>query len=438
LSISLLTTLLILCVMAVFAAGLPVAFGLGSIAIIFGILLRGPQYLYIVATSAMHNISSFVLLAIPLFLFMGQLLQRSGSGEAMFHAIHVWSGRLRGGMAMGAVVVCTFMAAMVGVIGAGIMTMGTIAVPPMFKRQYDKHLALGAVMAGGALGMLIPPSVAMILYCSVTKISIGQMFAGGIIPGMILSGFYILYIAIRCKLNPSMGPSLPVAERASWKVKFTTLKDAILAFGLIALVLGSIFGGLATPTEAAAVGGVGAILISVIYRTFGWRVLKESSIETMRMTGMIVWITLGASIFTNLYMLMGGGHLLEHAIGILGLSPWQAIIMMQVSLILLGMIMDELIIVLITAPLYVPVVMSLGFDPVWFGVVMIVNMQIAVLTPPYGFALFYMKGVAPPDVTMLDLYRSIGPFIGLQLTGLILCMIFPEIILWLPGLVFGT
>lgn len=437
-SIGLITVLLILSIILVFAAGFPVAFGLGCVAMLFGLMLWGPQSFYTVATTSINTMSSFVLLAIPLFLFMGKILQGSGAGEAMFKAIHVWTGRLGGGLAIGAVIVCTFMAAMVGIIGAGIMTMGIIAIPPMFKRGYDKHMSLGAVMAGGALGMLIPPSICMILYSSVTAISIGKMFSGGIIPGLVLSTLYMLYIAIRCKRKPAMGPPLPPEERVSFREKIVTGKDALLAFALIALVLGSIFGGLATPTEAAAIGAVGAILLSVVYRKFGWKLMSDSAMETMKMTGMIMWIAIGASIFSNIYMFLGGRHLIENIIRTLGLSPWQVIIMMQVSLILLGMIMDEFIIVLITAPLYVPVVISLGFNPVWFGVVMIVNMQIAVLTPPYGFALFYMKGVAPPGITMLDLYRSIGPFIGLQLTGLILCMIFPEIILWLPGLIFGT
>lgn len=430
-----LTIMLVLGMLLVFAAGLPVAFGLIGVAMIFGIILWGPQSFGVVATSSISALDSFLLIAIPLFIFMGMILQKSGVGDAMFRAIHVWTGRLRGGLAMGAIVICTFMAAMVGIVGAGIMTVGTIAVPAMLKRGYNKYMSFGTIMAGGALGMLIPPSVNMIVYSSITKVSIGRMFAGGILPGLLLSGLYMTYIGIRCWLNPAMGPAAPPEERGSWKERAIVSKDMILAVLLIMMVLGSIFFGLATPTEAAAMGGLGAVIVTLIYRNFGWGVMKAASMETMKLTGMLMWIIIGATVFSSFYMIMGARNLLEGLV--VGVQPWMVIIMMQLSLFLLGTLMDDTVIVLITAPLYVPMAVSLGFDPVWFGVLMIVNLQMAVLTPPYGFALFYFKAIAPPGTTMTDLYRSIIPFIGLQLICLIICMLFPQIITWLPGLVFG-
>lgn len=430
-----LTIMLVLGMLLVFAAGLPVAFGLIGVAMIFGIILWGPQSFGVVATSSISALDSFLLIAIPLFIFMGMILQKSGVGDAMFRAIHVWTGRLRGGLAMGAIVICTFMAAMVGIVGAGIMTVGTIAVPAMLKRGYNKYMSFGTIMAGGALGMLIPPSVNMIVYSSITKVSIGRMFAGGILPGLLLSGLYMTYIGIRCWLNPAMGPAAPPEERGSWKERVIVSKDMILAVLLIMMVLGSIFFGLATPTEAAAMGGLGAVIVTLIYRNFGWGVMKAASMETMKLTGMLMWIIIGATVFSSFYMIMGARNLLEGLV--VGVQPWMVIIMMQLSLFLLGTLMDDTVIVLITAPLYVPMAVSLGFDPVWFGVLMIVNLQMAVLTPPYGFALFYFKAIAPPGTTMTDLYRSIIPFIGLQLICLIICMLFPQIITWLPGLVFG-
>ncbi len=435
-SIGLLTVLLFLSILIVFATGTPVGFALGGVAMLFGAILWGPQSFNIIPHTAMKSISGFIILAVPLFIFMGQILQRSGLGEAMFHAMHVLAGRIRGGLAIGVIIVCSIMGAMVGIIGAGIMTAGTVAIPPMLQRGYNRHLALGSVMAGGGMGILIPPSIPMILFASVTQTSIGKMFAGGIIPGLIMSGFFVIYIGVRCFINPELGPALPKEERAHFRDKLIAVRDAILAFALIFLVLGSILFGAATPTEAAAVGAVGAFLIALIYRRFNWTVLKEASFNSMQLTAIVVWIMIGATVFSNFHMFMGAGRLMKSMITDLNLSPWGVIILMQLSMIVLGCIMDEFIIVLICAPLYTPIAVSLGFDPIWFGILMILNMEIAIQTPPYGFALFYLKGVAPPDVTMIDIYKSIGPFVSIKFVVLLLCMIFPQIATWLPNLIF--
>jgi tripartite ATP-independent transporter DctM subunit len=276
----------------------------------------------------------------------------------------------------------------------------------------------------------------MILFSSVTNTSIGKMFAGGIVPGLIMICLFVIYIVVRCLINPALGPTLEKEEFANYKEKFIAVKDAALAFSLIFLVLGSILFGAATPTEAAAIGAVGATVIAVIYRRFNWNVLKESSINGMKLTGVCVWILIGASVFSNFHMLMGAGRLLSKATLGMGLNPWGVIIMMQLSMLVLGCIMDEFIIVLICGPLYTPIAVSLGFDPVWFGILMILNMEIAIQTPPYGFALFYLKGVAPKDVTMLDIYKSIGPFVAIKFIVLGICMAFPGLVTWLPGLLF--
>ena len=434
-SIGLLTILLFLAVLIVFAAGMPVSFGLGGVAMLFGYFNWGPQCFNLIPTTAISAVSGFVLLAIPLFLFMGQILNRSGLGEAMFQAMHILAGRLRGGLAIGVIIVCSLMGAMVGIIGAGIMTAGSVALRPMLERGYNKHLALGSIMAGGGMGILIPPSVPMILFASVTQTSIGKMFAGGILPGIIMAGMFIIYISIRCYIQPEMGPPLP-KEQISRKAKLFAARDAVLAFALIFMVLGSILFGVATPTESAAIGALGAVIVSVIYRRFSWKVLKEASIGGMKLTSMCVWIMIGATIFSNYHMMMGAGRLLTVMTGELGLGPFGVIIMMQLTMLLMGCVMDEWIIVLICAPLYTPVAISLGFDPIWFGILMILNMEIAIQTPPYGFALFYLKGVAPPDCTMWDIYKSIGPFIAIKFIVLALCMAFPSIITWLPNLIF--
>jgi tripartite ATP-independent transporter DctM subunit len=435
-SAELLTLLLFLSILAIFAAGVPVGLGLGAIAMFFATFTWGPQAYKLIPTTALNGISSFVLLAIPLFIFMGQILVRSGLGEAMFHAGHVLAGRLRGGLAIGVIIVCSLIGAMVGIIGAGIMTAGSVALEPMFKRGYNRYLALGSVMAGGGLGILIPPSIPMILFAAVTKSSIGKMFAGGLVPAAIMIVMFVAYIGIRCWLQPEMGPALPRDERATVGDKLVAMRDGTLAFALICLVLGSILFGVATPTEAAAIGGVGAIVIALVYRCFNWEVLKEASIGAMSLTAIAVWIIIGATVFSNFHMMMGAGRLLKAVTTEMGLGPWGVIILMQLSMLLMGFIIDEFIIVIICAPLFTPIAVSLGFDPIWFGILMILNMEIAIQTPPYGFALFYLKAVAPPDVTMMDIYKSIAPFITIKFAVLVICMVFPDVITWLPNLLF--
>jgi tripartite ATP-independent transporter DctM subunit len=435
LSIGLLTLVLFAAVLVVFATGLPVAFGLGSVSMLVAAFSWGPQAFKVIPTTALNNVTSFVLLAIPLFIFMGQVLVRSGLGEAMFQAAYVMAGRLRGGLAIGVIVVCALIGAMVGIIGAGIMTAGTVALPPMLKRGYSKTLALGAVMAGGGLGILIPPSVPMIVFSAVTNTSVGKLFAGALIPAGIMVGLFILYIVGLCWLRPEAGPAIDV--RPTRRDKVLAVRDGGLAFVLIVAVLGSILAGAATPTEAGAVGAVGACLIAVAYRRFGWSVLKEASIRSTSLTAVIVWILIGATVFSNFHLLMGAGRLLKGFTADLGLPPMGVIIMMQLSMLALGCILDEMIIVIVCAPLYTPIAVSLGFDPVWFGILMILNMEIAIQTPPYGFALFYLRAAAPPDVTMLDIYRSITPFVLIKLVVLGICMAFPSTITWLPELFFG-
>jgi tripartite ATP-independent transporter DctM subunit len=436
-SIELLTVLLVIAILVVFASGLPVAFGLGAVAMSFGVFTWGPKCFNMIPLTAFKNISGFVLLAVPLFVFMGQILARSGLGEAMFHAMHVLAGRIKGGLAIGVIIVCTIMGAMTGIIGVGIMTAGSIALPPMLERGYNRYLALGSVMAGGGMAILIPPSVPMILFSSVTNTSIGKMFAAGIIPGLLMSTLFVIYIAVRCQIQPEMGPPLPREETRSFRDKMIALRDGSLAFVLIFLVLGSILFGAATPTEAAAIGTVGAILIALIYRRFNWQVLKESSITGAKLTGMCVWILIGATLFSDYHMLMGAGKLLTGTMRDLNLSPMGIIVFMQLTMLVMGCLIDEWIIILICAPLYTPIAVSLGFDPVWFGILMILNVEIAIQTPPYGFALFYLKAIAPKDITMMDIYKSISPFVAIKLLTMVLCMLFPNIILWLPNLLLG-
>ncbi|MBY6113256.1 TRAP transporter large permease subunit [Mameliella alba] len=421
--------------MALISGG-PIGLLFGGMAMGLAYFSWGPQAFQLVATTAKSSVDSFLLLSIPMFVFMGQNLTRSGLGEAMFHAGHVLAGRLKGGLAIAVILVCSLIGAMVGIVGAGIMTAGTVALKPMFDRGYDRRLALGVIMAGGGLGILIPPSVPMIVFASVTQTSVGQMFAAALGPAALMIACYILYVVIYCRINPEAGPPLPREVLGGTREKLVAARDGAMAFGLIIIVLGSILGGIATPTEAGAVGAVAAIGIAMIYRRYSFSVLKESSVEAMRLTGVIVWILIGVTVFTNYIMFSGGGRLFREFAGDLGVDPIMVIILMQVSMLIMGFFIDEFIIVVVCAPIYTPIAVSLGFDPVWFGILMILNMQIAIQTPPYGFALFYLKAVAPRDVSMVEIYRSVGPFVLIQLTVLITCMLVPGIVTWLPSLLF--
>jgi len=436
-SIGLLTLALILSILALFILGLPVAFTLGAIAMVYAVFLWGPGAFPTVVFACWGTMMAWVLVACPLFIFMGTVLQHSGIAYAAYDMMYKWMGPLRGGLAMGSVLICTAMAAMVGLIGPGILTMGIIALPAMLAHKYDKRIAMGAVMAGGSLGELIPPSIAMILFARISTLSVGRMFAGGIIPGLMLSALFIIYIGIRCMLQPELGPVLPKEERANWREKLVSLKAVILPILLIVAVLGSILSGMATPTEAASVGAVGALICAAVYRQLNWRMVRAASIDTMRLTAMGMWILIGAAIFIRFYMGMGAAHLVEGMVMASGLGRWSILIMMQVVVMFLGMIMDDFAVVLVAGPIFFPIAVALGFDPLWFGIVFMVNLQIAYITPPYGFALFYMKAVVyDKGIPMSEVWRAILPFIPLQITGLALVMIFPKLALWLPGLLF--
>lgn len=433
-SVEILTLLLFVSVLLVFAWGIPVGFGLGAVSMLIATFVWGPQAYKLIATTALSSITSFVLLSIPLFLFMGQMLVRSGLGEAMFQAAYVLAGRLRGGLALGVIAVCSLIGAMVGIIGAGIMTAGSVALPPMLARGYDRRLALGVIMAAGSLGILIPPSIPMIIFGAATSTSLGKLFAGALIPAALLILFFATYVVVLCWFKPDAGPAIEIEPTRRDKV--LAIRDGGVAFLLILAVLGTILAGIATPTEAGAIGAVGAMLVAILYRRFSIGVLRESSVETGQLVAVVAWIVLGAAVFSNFHLLMGAGRLLNRFSADSGLPPFAIILLMQLSMILLGMIIDEMIIVIVCAPLYTPIAVGLGYDPVWFGTLMIINMSIAVQTPPYGFAIFYLKAVAPPGVSMADLYRSVAPFVGLKALLLLIVMIFPQTVTWLPSLLF--
>ncbi len=417
-------------------SGLPLAFVLGGLALSLSYFLWGPNSMLLVAVQTWGVMTSYFLVAIPLYVFMANMLQRSGIIEDLFNVMQMWFGPLRGGLAIGTVVICTLMAAMTGIVGAAVATMGILALPDMLKRNYDKRIALGSICAGGTLGILIPPSVITIVYAVTAGVSIGHMFMGGVLPGVLLSSLFVAYIAVRCWLQPELGPAPSKEERAqySWKIKFLALRSVILPVLLIIGVLGSIYAGIATPTEAAGVGCLGAIISAAVYRRLTWGNIRESVYSTAKITAMILWITIGARCFISVFSAVGGDDLVSSFVSGLALNRWIILILIQLMLIFLGLFLDEIGIILLCVPIFLPIIKALDFDPVWFGILFLVNAQMDYITPPFGYTLFYLRGVAPEGVTMGDIYRSIIPFVLLQALGLGLCMFFPQIVLWLPSL----
>ena len=436
-NVGLITVLLFGSMLIPLAMGIPIAFALGGVAVIFIFLMWDVTGLIVLPAQAMSAATSFVLVALPLFIFMGNMLQRSGVAEKLYETFYRWLGPVRGGLAMGTVLICTIFAAMAGISGAATVTMGVVALPSMLKRNYDKKIAIGCISAGGALGVLIPPSILMILLSLFTGVSVGRLFAGGVIPGLVLAALFIGYIAVRCWFQPNLGPALPPEDRVTWSEKIISLRAVILPILLVLAVLGTIFTGIATPTEAAAVGAMGSIICAAIGRQLTWQNLKEASYASLRLTVMVMWIFLGASCFANVYTAVGGPQFMNEFILGLGLNRWVVFIGMQLSFFILGCFLDPTAIMMITTPVFLPLIITMGFDPLWYGIVFVVNMEMAFLTPPFGFNLFYMKGVVPKGITMGDIYRSVGPFVILQAIGLIIVILFPSLATWLPNLWLG-
>jgi tripartite ATP-independent transporter DctM subunit len=431
-------------------AGLPLAFVTGGIGVIFLFLFGDLQALNILPSRIFPFMTDFQLSAIPLFIFMASMLERAGLIEELFDVIYKILGGLRGGLATATIIASTILAAMVGVIGATEVTMGIIALPAMLKRHYNPEMACGSILAGGTLGILIPPSILAILFAVVAQQSVGELFIGAVIPGLILSGLYILYVTARSYINPTFGPALPPDERVSMREKVKLLGNVVAPISLVVLVLGVIFAGVATPVEAAGIGTFGALAVAALHRRLTWVSVEEAAITTLKSSAMVLWIIFGASIFVGFYTLQGGQEFVRLTLIGTGFGPYGILIIMMIILVILGMFLDWVGILLLAVPIFIPIMKTLSFDglfgfsgvaaaelPLWFGIVYMVNMQMSFLSPPFGYALFYLKSVAPPEITMGTIFRASLPFLILQAVGLALVIIFPELILWLPRQVYG-
>ncbi|MCU0531908.1 MAG: TRAP transporter large permease subunit [Syntrophales bacterium] len=410
--------------------GIPVAFALGILSLALVLIFLGPNQLIVFSTTAFGQIDNFALVAIPLFIFMAEVILHSGVSTDAFDMLSKWTSRLPGGLAVAAQLTCTLFASVCGASTATAAAVGSIAVPEMMSRGYDKRLTCGSIAAGGALGALIPPSIYMIIYGTLVEESIGQLFMGGVIPGLMLSGMFIALIVIRCAFRPGLAP---LAQEVTWADRWRSLYKVWAILFLAAAMLAAIYFGIATPSEIAGVGCFLALAIGFAYRRLTWTALKGAFLSTCRITCFIGWILVAATVFGYILSFLQLPQQLSEWLVAQSASPYLVILGINILLIFLGCIMDPAGILLVTIPILVPVIKALGFDPVWFGVMFVVNMELAQITPPLGLNLFIIKSIAPPEVTLKDILIGAWPFMVLDLVGLALVIIFPQIILWLPS-----
>ena len=414
--------------------GLPIAFVLGGLSLLFTVTLWEPGAVIVLVLQIFDTMKSEALLAIPLFILMACILQRSGVIEDLYTAMEMWFGRVRGGLAIGTVIICVVMAAMTGVVGAAVTAMGILALPEMLRRGYKPELALGTICASGTLGILIPPSVLTIVYAVTAQVSIGKMLIAGLVPGLLLASLYIAYIVLVGWLRPQWVPLDAGVSHTPLKARLLALKALAFPALLIVLILGSIFFGVATPTESAAVGVAGAMLPALLKRKLNLGMLRQSGVDTLKATSMILWITLGAKAYVAIFTGLGGADTLLAIIKGLDVDRWVVLAAMMLLLIFLGTVLDEIGIILLTVPVFLPIVRLLGFDEIWFGVLYAITIQMGYISPPFGYTLFYIKGTLPPHLGMGAVYQGILPFLLLQFIGLLICAAFPGMVTFLPEL----
>lgn len=425
------TLLMVGAIFALLLTALPLAFITGLVAMIFTFGWFGEAALPLITSRVYGFITEYSLVAVPMFVLMASLLDRSGIARDLFNAMRVFAGRLPGGVAVQTIVVAFFLAALSGIIGGEIVLLGILALPQMLRLGYDKHLSIGVVCAGGALGTMMPPSIVLIIYGLIASVSIADLFTAAITPAVILMGSYIVYVLIRCLKNPAMGPPLCADTSDNPFASKGEAVKAILLPGLIAfLVLGTIYGGVASVTEAAAMGVFGVILAIVLRGEFNMPMLQHSLNQTLNTCGMIIWIGIGAATLVGVYNLMGGNRFVSGMILGLDVAPILVIMVMMGIMLVLGLFLDWIGIAMLALPIFLPIVTGLGFDPIWFGILFAVNMQVSFLSPPFGPAAFYLKSVAPPEISLKDIYISVLPFMLIQLCMLAALLMWPGLATW--------
>ena len=422
--------------------GYPIAFVIGSVALGMGLLIFGPTTTFHILYTRFYDLSlNYPYLAVPLFTFMGVVLQHSGATKELYDNLYEALGSLKGGLAIVTIIFGTILATCLGVIAASVTILTMMALEPMIKRGYDKSIASGSIVAAGTLGILIPPSIMLVVYAPQAGLSIGQMFIGAFVPGLMLSLFYIIYVAVRCRRHPELGPSIPRSEITPFNAKkaLRLMKSLLPTLFLIFAVLGTIFAGLAPPTEAAAIGCLASIVLAIIYKKFSWDLLKKATLETLKVSAFVVMIAAMSYAFVGIFMSAGAGDVVANLILSVPGGKWASFGVIMLIVFLLGMFIEWIGIVFIIVPVFSPIFVSLGFDPLWAGMMVCVNLQMAFMTPPMAMSIFVLKGAAKPElgITMGDIIKGVLPFVGIVAFALVILTIFPQLITWLPEKMMG-
>jgi len=431
---SLLSLLMFVALFLGLALGLHIAFGLYAIAFGFAYFLWGTAGMNTVVMAIWGMMNNFPLIAIPLFIFMAMILEKSNLVGDIYDCFYKWSGGLRGGLAIATVLVGAMIGAVSGVVAAGVIGLGVIARPQMARFRYNQGVNLGSILSGGTLGQIIPPSLVMIVYSAITGQSVGRLFAAGVSAGLLLVALFSLYILVRSYLQPNFCPPLPKDERVGWREKFVSLRVLVLPGFLIVATVGSILTGLATPTEGAGVGAFGAILFSIVTGRFRLGILKESLLDTLKVSSMIAWMIGGAAAFSAVFAAIGGNRVIVNIAMNMPGGEWGVLFMAIAFIFFLGMFLETMAIIMLAAPILSPIIVTMGFDPLWWAIIFMTLLQAAYITPPFGVALFYLKGVTPPHIRLTDIYWASLPFIGLQMLAVLLIVVFPAFGLWLPNM----
>lgn len=412
---------------------------IGAIAAIAALALWGTGGQDIPFAAAMKLMKWYPLLTLPMFIFMGYVLSESRLADDLYRMFHVWFGNVNGGLAMGTIGLMVLISAMNGLSVAGMAIGATIALPELLRRGYDKLMVTGVIQAGSSLGILVPPSVVLVLYAMIARQPVGQLWLAGIVPGLMMAGLFILYIWIRCRINPALGPTADDLDEVTPQEKRRLLWAGVLPLAIFAAMMVPFVNGWTSLVESSAIGALTALVASLLKRRMTWSIFHTCTKQTLAISCMFMWIILAALGFGAVFDGLGAVKAIDTLFTEqLGLSPWMILILMQLSFILMGTFLDDTAMLVIVAPLYVPLVGTLGFDLIWYGVLYTITTQIAYMTPPFGYNLFLMRAMAPPEISLGDIYRSIIPFVGVMVVALTILMIFPEIALWLPGLVYGN
>lgn len=436
-SYELVAILMFLTMFVVLLTGRQIYAIIGGVSAIFALILWGKGGVSMPFHASFTLMNWYPLVTLPVFIYIGYLFSESKISEDLFQMLHITVGPLRGGLAIGTIILMAIISAINGLSVGGMSVGSSVALPEMLKRKYDKKMVIGTVMAGSSLGILIPPSVVLVLYGMIARVPVGRLWVAGVIPGLVLSGLFILYIVIRCKIQPEMGPALP---REEWDIpvkdKLKAFRAGLLPLFIIFMMSGLFFMGITSLVESSAVGAVATTIAAAVKKRLNWKVINKVLNQTLIVSCMFMWVVMAAMGFAAIFDGLGAVHAIESLFLRYGLGPWGTILIMQLSFMLLGTFLDDTAMLIIVAPLYIPLVMKLGFDPVWYGVLYTINCQIAYLTPPFGYNLFLMRAMAPKDITLRDIYGSILPFVLIMVVGLVMIMLFPQIAMWLPNKYF--